>query len=71
MLSHKTAHLYACPLHISKHFHSHSVMSMFSLKVMRELQAGLLLVMCARRDTVVTPIYTPPLVSGNKMSTGE
>ena len=42
------AHLYACPLHVSKHSHSHSVMSMFSLKVMRELTAGLLLVMCAR-----------------------
>jgi hypothetical protein len=46
-------------------------MSMFSLKVMGELPAGLLLVICARRDTVVTPIYTPPHVSGNRMGAGE
>jgi len=45
-------------------------MSMFSLKVTRELPAGLLLVMCVRRDTVVTPTYTPPHVSGNRMGAG-
>jgi hypothetical protein len=33
-------------------------MSMFSLKVTRELPVGLLLVMCVRRDTVVTPLHT-------------
>jgi hypothetical protein len=33
-------------------------MSMFSLKVMRELPACLFLVMCVRRDTVVNP-FTP------------
>lgn len=44
---------------------------MFSLKVMTELPTGLLLVTCARRDTVVTDIDTPPHVSGNRMEAGE
>lgn len=72
MLSQITLHI-STHVHCmsQKHFHSHLVMSMFSLKVTRELPVGLLLVMCVRRDTVVTPTYTPPHVSGNRMGAGE